>query len=111
MPTKVIHTIEHYIVGDVDTSGALMPRYAEVRALEVATITRDSEAMGNWAPPTTGIQVWLMGCMWLAAYLHPISNLNPVTQIEPLGPHPPGHACKPPVAGRMLLRWPRREPR
>jgi hypothetical protein len=46
------------------------PRYAEVRALEVATITRDHSERdsGSWAPPTTGIQVmhashqWLGGC-------------------------------------------------
>ena len=46
------------------------PRYAEVRALEVATITRDHSERDSvsWAPPTTGIQVmhashqWLGGC-------------------------------------------------
>ena len=31
--------------------------YAEVRSLEIATITRDADSMNNWAPPTTGILV------------------------------------------------------
>ncbi|GAX73065.1 hypothetical protein CEUSTIGMA_g518.t1 [Chlamydomonas eustigma] len=45
----VIHAIDHFSVGNGG--------YAEVRALEVATITKDSEDNGSWTPPSTSIVI------------------------------------------------------
>lgn len=48
---QVIHALDHFVT-DAGASS-----YAEVRSLEIATITRDADSVNNWAPPTTGILV------------------------------------------------------
>ena len=45
---QVIHTIDHY----KSEAGR-----SEIRALELATVTRDNSSSGCWDPPTTGILV------------------------------------------------------
>ena len=47
--SQVIHTIDHY-----RSEGC---PGAEIRSVELATITHDNSSTGSWDPPTTGILV------------------------------------------------------
>lgn len=76
---QVIHTIDH-LKSEAGRS--------EIRALELATVTRDNSSAGCWDPPTTGILVTQVCHQKLSVLLGASSGLTSGVEVHPVG-HPP----------------------